>query len=263
MIESGVRYERLRPAQIVARREACPVAYLPIGTIEWHGEHNPVGLDTLKEHRLLEECAKAIGGLVFPPLYYGEHRERALMEANAADRVQIAEKMGLPSSNFDAGYMYESVAEQNTNYHKLLLHIFHEIKSLGFKVLVVGAGHYPLLDHARAAAAIFHQTQARPKMITWAMTGYELVRGKFDPCGDHAGKWETSLLMYLDPGMQDLSLLPADRSARLVGVSANGVQDSNAEFGRQAVEAIVAAVGERVREFLQHPERYQGHGSPM
>ena len=42
-----VRYERLRPAQIVARREACPVAYLPIGTIEWHGGHNPAALYTL------------------------------------------------------------------------------------------------------------------------------------------------------------------------------------------------------------------------
>ena len=52
-----VRYERLRPAQIVARREACPVAYLPIGTIEWHGEHNPVGLDTLKIHRLARTAA--------------------------------------------------------------------------------------------------------------------------------------------------------------------------------------------------------------
>ena len=43
-----VQYERLRPGQVVKRRKACPVAYLPIGTIEWHGVHNPVGLDTLK-----------------------------------------------------------------------------------------------------------------------------------------------------------------------------------------------------------------------
>lgn len=33
----SVQYERLRPAQIVSEREACPVAYLPIGTLEWHG----------------------------------------------------------------------------------------------------------------------------------------------------------------------------------------------------------------------------------
>lgn len=261
--ETQVRYERLRPAQIVARRQAWPVAYLPIGTIEWHGQHNPVGLDTLKIHALLEKCAQEIGGLVFPPLYYGENREQMLMEADAADRERIAEKMALPRANFGPGYMYESVAQQNTNYHRLLIHVFHEIKSLGFEVLVVGAGHYPLIDHARAAAAVFHQSQGpRPhrKMIAWVMTGYELVRGQFEPCGDHAGKWETSLLMYLDPGMQDLSTLPADRSIAPIGASNNGVQDSNVEFGRQAAEAIVAAVRQRVTDFLQNPGHYRGHG---
>ena len=162
---------------------------MPIGTIEWHGAHNPVGLDTLKIHALLVKCAEAIGGLVFHPLYYGENREQALVDT----REHITAKMGLPSANFAAGCMVETIADQNRNYQRLLLHIFHEIKSLGFKVLVIGAGHYPLLDHARSAAALFHQEQARPKMIAWTMSGYELVRGRFDPCGDHGGKWETSL----------------------------------------------------------------------
>ena len=259
----SVQYERLRPAQIVARREACPVAYLPIGTVEWHGEHNPVGLDTLKIHALLLRCAQEIGGLVFPPLYYGENREQALMEANAGDRAEIAAKMALPSENFAAGYMVETISEQNRNYQSLLVHIFHEIKSLGFAVLVVGAGHYPLLDHARAAAALFHQEQAHPKMLVWTMSGYELVQGQFEPCGDHAGKWETSLLMHLDPGMQDLSLLPEDRSKGPIGTTNNGVQESNAEFGRDATAAIVQAVRARVEDLLENNERYQGHGSPM
>lgn len=261
--ENGVQYERLRPAQIVARREACPVAYLPLGTLEWHGEHNPVGLDALKMHALLLRCAEAHGGLVFPPLYYGENREQALMEANPAHREPIAAKMGLPAHHFAAGYMMESISDQNRRYHALLLHIFHQIKSLGFKVLVVGGGHYPLLDHARAAAALFHQEQSRPRMITWAMTGYELVRGQFQPCGDHAGKWETSLQMYLDPGLVDLSLLPSDPKQELVGASNNGVQGSSAAFGKQAADAIVLAVGERVRDFLANNSKYQVHGSPM
>lgn len=261
--DAETRYERLRPAQIVDRREACPVAYLPIGTIEWHGEHNPVGLDTLKIHGLLRKCACSIGGLVFPPLYYGESREQALMEACAADRVQIAEKMKLAPSNFERGYMCEGIAQQNANYQRLLMHILYEIKSLGFQVCVIGAGHYPLLDHARAAAAVFHQEQAKPQMITWAMSGYELVRGAFTPCGDHAGKWESSLLMHLDPGMQDLSVLPADRAQKPVGASNNGVQDSNVEFGREAVDAIVAAVSDRVSQFLTEPGRFRGHGAPV
>jgi creatinine amidohydrolase len=258
-----VRYERLRPAQLADRREACPVAYLPIGTLEWHGEHNPVGLDTLKIHALLERCAEEIGGLVFPPLHYGENREKSLMEANAEDREHIQAKLRLPPSNFAPGYMGESAYEQHFSYLRLLVHIFGEIKSLGFKVLVIGAGHYPLLDHARSAVALFHQIQQRPKMIAWAMTGYELVQGRIAPCGDHAGKWETSLLMHLDPGMQDLSLLPADRKVKPIGVSNNGIQDSTAEFGRVATDAIVEAVRERVQGFLAAPEKFQGHGCPV
>ena len=225
------------------------MAYLPIGTIEWHGEHNPVGLDTLKEHALLIHCAREIGGLVFPPLYYGEHRERHLMELNFPQ--EISAKMDLPPENFAPGYMYQSISEQNTNYHHHLLHIFHEIKSLGFRILVVGAGHYPLLPHACAAIDIFHGVQNGPRMTAWAMSGYDLVRGQFTPCGDHAGKYETSLLMYLDPGMQDLSLLPVDREERPLGVSHNQAQDSTAEFGKTAVKAIVAAVKTKVEELLE------------
>lgn len=258
-----VQYERLRPEQIVVRRESCPVAYLPIGTIEWHGEHNPVGLDTLKIHALLCRCAEETGGLVFPPLYYGENREQALMEANAADRKDIAAKMGLPADNFRPGYMVETVSEQNRNYLRLLVHMLHQIKSLGFKVTVVGAGHYPLLDHARAAAALFHQEQSRPKMVVWSITGYELVQGQFSPCGDHAGKWETSLLMHLDPGMQDLAALPESREEKLIGASNNGVQESTPEFGQQAADAILEVVRTRIEEFLTNQDRYQGHGSPM
>ena len=127
----------------------------------------------------------------------------------------------------------------------------------------MGAGHYPLLDHARSAAAFFHQEQSRPKMLVWSMTGYELVTGQFEPCGDHAGKWETSLLMHLDPGMQDMGVLPKDRGEEPIGMSNNGVQDSSAEFGRKATSAIVKAVGARVGELLKNHDRYQGHGSPM
>ncbi len=239
------------------------MAYLPIGTIEWHGEHNPVGLDALKMHALLISCAEEIGGVVFPPLYYGENREQALMESNGWFRDDIAARMPLPGTNFAPGYMMEPVSAQNRNYLNLLTHMFHEIKSLGFKVLVVGAGHYPLLDHARAAAALFHQEQSRPKMVVWAISGYELVQDQFTPCGDHAGKWETSLLMHLDAGMQDLSVLPANRDEQLIGATNNGVQDSSAEFGRLACDAIIEAARVRIEDFLRNYDNYQMHGSPM
>jgi creatinine amidohydrolase/Fe(II)-dependent formamide hydrolase-like protein len=115
----------------------------------------------------------------------------------------------------------------------------------------------------RAAAAIFHQSQDKPRMITWAIGGYELVKGRFDITGDHGGFWETSLLMALDPGMQDLGLLEPSGENVPVGISNNGVRQANAAFGEQAVAAIVDEVEKRVRHFLDHPDQFQGHGSPM
>ena len=35
------RYFELRPEEFRARIEQCAVAYVPLGTLEWHGEHLP------------------------------------------------------------------------------------------------------------------------------------------------------------------------------------------------------------------------------
>ena len=62
-----VRIERMRPEQIdqaIARRAAM---YVPFGSLEWHGYHNPVGLDALKAHEQLVGLAQQAGGLVYPP----------------------------------------------------------------------------------------------------------------------------------------------------------------------------------------------------
>ena len=258
------RYERLRPRQIVAARQACPVAYLPLGTLEWHGLHNPVGLDTLKAHALAVRCAEAGGGLVFPPLWFGESRVEGLMEANAADREQIAAAMGLPPGSLAAESFRFTAQEQAETYGRLLLHALCELRSLGFRVLVLAAGHYPLLDHARAACSLFHQMRwagRRADVVAWAFTGYELVRERWPEAGDHAGYWETSLLLTLLPELVDLDELPADPQAPLVGVhSARPVREATAEFGEQAVGLIVERVTAQVRNRLLDPAAYYPHG---
>ena len=61
------------------------------------------------------------------------------MESNPVFREDIAGKMSLSGENFKPGYMAEPVYTQNRNYQNLLIHIFHEIMSLGFEILVIGA----------------------------------------------------------------------------------------------------------------------------
>ena len=67
----SIQFELLLPQErraIVAQR---PVAYIPLGTLEWHREHLPVGLDALTSHGLCLRAAMQDGGVVLPPLHYG------------------------------------------------------------------------------------------------------------------------------------------------------------------------------------------------
>jgi creatinine amidohydrolase len=257
-----VRYWMCRPEQIRARRERCPVAYVPIGTLEWHGLHNPVGADTLQAEGLAMLCARKGGGLVFPPLYYGESRSESLMEANAADREQIAAAMGLSPDNFLPDRQPFTPTEQVLNYQRLLLHILAEVESLGFRLGVLVAGHYPLIDHALAAVLLFNKRRYSKYhgMLAWACLDYLFLEERYDYAGDHAAGWETSHLLALHPEAVDLGRLPPEGQP-LTGIMGRlPPQRSEAELGRRTLEESAEAILKEVRHRLEHPELYKQHG---
>ena len=66
-----VRLERLHPREIDEAMKSCPTLLQPLGTIEWHGLHNIVGLDAIKAHHLCQRAAQRGGGLVAPAVYGG------------------------------------------------------------------------------------------------------------------------------------------------------------------------------------------------
>jgi len=259
-----VRYHLLRPGQIAERRKACPAVYIPIGTLEWHGVHNPVGADTLQAEGLAILCARKGGGLVFPPLYYGESRVESLMESGAEDRDQIAAGYGLSPDNFLPERHPFTATEQVLDYQRLLLHVLAEAESLGFAVGVIVAGHYPLIDHARAAVALFNQRRfsKRHGLLAWACIDYLAIRDRYPGGGDHAARWETSHLLALHPERVDLGLLPP-KGQPLVGVMGEPPQDATAEFGRETLEASAEAIVHEVRDRLERRHLYRGHGNSL
>ncbi len=264
-METEVRYQMLRPDQVVKRRKKCPVAYVPIGNLEWHGVHNPLGADTLQAEGMAVLCALKGGGLAFPPLYYGESRLEALMEANAGDRDQIAAKMELDPGNFTVDRQPFGPTEQVLAYQRLLLHILAELETLGFRLGVLVAGHYPLIDHARSAVLLFNQRRygRRDGMLAWAFVDYLLVRDQYEAAGDHAGGWETSHMLHLHPQTVDLSLLPS-KGEKLVGAGGKmAPQDAKAEFGKETMGAAAEIAIREVRDRLENPGRYRGHGNSL
>jgi len=264
-MEPEVRYHMCRPAQVRERREKTPVVYIPIGTIEWHGPQNPLGADTLQADGLAILCARKGGGLVFPPLYYGESRSESLMEANAADRERIAEAMGLPADNFLPERQPFSPTDQVLNYQRLLLHVLAEAETLGFKLGVLVAGHYPLIDHARAAVLLFNKRRYSRYggMLAWACLDYLPLRDRYPEAGDHAAGWETSHMLALHPETVDLSQLPP-KGEPLVGIMGKmAPQDSTAEFGGRTLDEAAEAIVGEVRHRLDHQELYRQHGSSL
>lgn len=47
MANREVRFEYLRPSQLNAEMKRCPLVFLPIGPLEYHGPHLPVGMDPI------------------------------------------------------------------------------------------------------------------------------------------------------------------------------------------------------------------------
>ena len=69
-----VLYEELLPEEFVQRMQEMPVAYLPLGTLEWHGPHMPLGADGIQSKELFIRVAEKVGGVVLPILFMGPDR---------------------------------------------------------------------------------------------------------------------------------------------------------------------------------------------
>ncbi|MFW5856598.1 MAG: creatininase family protein [Planctomycetota bacterium] len=260
-----VRYQLLRPSEIRARRDACPIVYIPIGTLEWHGPHLPVGADTLQAEGLAVRCAERGGGLVFPPLYYGESRSESLVDANHEDAGRVAETLGLSAEHFGVDRQPFSPMEQALHYERLLVHILAEAMSLGFRVGILVAGHYPLIDHARAAVLRFNKW--RPAryggMLAWACLDYKFLEDTYAGAGDHAAGWETAHLLHLTPEAVDLDSLPPKGTPVLAVSGALDPRDATAAFGAETLDAAAEIIVREARHRLDHREAYHGHGDSL
>ena len=60
-MEAKVEYDKLLPYEFEGRLNARPAVYVPVGSLEWHGEHPALGNDALKMHALCCEAAR-VGG---------------------------------------------------------------------------------------------------------------------------------------------------------------------------------------------------------
>lgn len=222
-----VRYELLRPMQIAAIRERCPIAYMPTGSIEWHSFQNPLGTDAIKAHAVCCEAALLSGGVVVPPIFQGllgdgnwgpAGWENFTLGGNAAETLE----------NLYAGQA-------------------RALARAGWQVIVGVCGHDP--DSQRD---LLHNG-IRKGIAGTAAKGFGITEGENWEGGaslpyhmDHAGAWETSCMMYAVPESVRLDDLRPHLDAATENLEMRGPQGIG---GRNPLVHASAELGERIVKF--------------
>ena len=231
MNEEKVRYAELLPHEFRQRLAARSIAYLPMGTLEWHGEHLPLGSDAIISEGLMIECAQRLGGIVLPPIHLGPDRARLLADGSQLQGMDYAE-VTKPPRQLDGSCYWVSKGF----FECLIDSILTQLKRAGFRS-VFADGHGP----SRGSwANNLEDRQARFGLKLFGVT--EEFRERWRSQIDHAARNETSEVMALRPEWVDLAQLPADRSVWPQGVSGKDPRDASAEHGQQCIQDAVALV---------------------
>jgi creatinine amidohydrolase len=208
-----VLFEELTPTAFRERLAEAPVAYLPLGTIEWHGEHLPLGSDGLQSRDFFTMLAQKVGGIVYPMLFLGPDRKELVNgeELYGMDLYigEAGSKKAYQSQKLDGSSYW--IGEQD---FKIMMEaILKQVSRSAFKVLVAH-GHGPstgfLIDHLEE----WEQAYGLKILHCW---GHRDEEG-MGIMVDHAAMNETSLLMALRPELVKMEFLPADTSEWPVGV---------------------------------------------
>lgn len=162
----------MRPVDVLRELEKTPIIYFPIGSIEWHNEHLPLGTDTLHAREICMRLADEIGGIVMPEYWWNTgscHRHKVTY------------------------YLEED------KYEECLKKICMGFQDMPCKLLVLVNGHGG--DHQKEIINSVEKELNKKKLEykVVAVDPYHITKSEY--MIDHADRIETSLSMELIPDL--------------------------------------------------------------
>ncbi len=208
-----MRYEMMLPHQIRAAIAAKLPVVLPLGVLEYHGEHMAVGMDTLAVTRALDILEQEAEIVILPPFYYG------------AASYAVEPPEGLGSVHVDSDVLHPFARELFTGLLRVgfrNIHAFIHHQSENFAVgmptdlaFKFGARQavFSFLEKTRGEgwwgdskmADYYAQQAGGDDPFNWIkihplMTAETIAQYPFD----HAGEGETSLMLAMCPEAVDM-----------------------------------------------------------
>jgi creatinine amidohydrolase len=239
-----MRYELMLPHHIRSAIAARVPVVLPLGVLEYHGEHLGLGMDTLAVTRCLDLLDAQHELVILPPFYYGASSHAvAAPEGKGSIQVEASHLLPVASDMF--------MALLRTGFRNLHVIIHHQSENfaagmptdLAFK-LAGRQAIFRFLERERGEgfwgdegmADYYAQHGQGTDPFNWIkvhplMSPDIMARYPFD----HAGKGETSLMMALCPEAVDMAR-----------------HDAGLWYSRDATEASAALGGSGVDLILTH-----------
>ncbi|MCX6650587.1 MAG: creatininase family protein [Methanomassiliicoccales archaeon] len=180
-----MRIDEMSSTAFAQAVRADPIVFLPIGAIEAHGPHLPLGTDTFQPEFVVNAVSERLEGLVAPTINYGQHSSTR----NFPGTIDIS---------FDT-------------LRSLVLDVLAALQRNGVRKVVVVSGHLGSVH--RAAIKLACESSARQGLKVMMLSDYELAYlKKADVCeglpDGHGGIVETSRMIDIRP-----DLVSADRTA--------------------------------------------------
>ena len=227
-----VCYAELTPQDFRERLAQAPIAYLPLGTLEWHGEHLPLGADGLQAGGFFEILAHEVGGIVLPMLFLGP---------DSVCQREGQEFYGMDDNGHLAEQAYRYPDQQFTgSAHLVPNETFHAIIAATFKQLA-RAGFRIVVAHGHGPSGGFVSEHAAEWKMRFGLECFNCWGSPEDSQGlgiqvDHAAMNETSLVMALHPELVHMERLSSDLAVWPVGVDGKDPRlFASAEVGRHAI----------------------------
>jgi len=177
-----VRAERLSYLEIQSRIDERSLVFIPLGALEFHGPHLPIGLDGLTAHGVCVAAARRFGGVVFPTFYQGTGGEHST-------------------------YPWTLMMSTPQHIRQVFLELVERLEELGVKTAVLLSGHF-----APEQRAFLNEMESDWNVLAGrhlkliALSVAEFDESPVQP--DHAATFESLLLEAVDPGLVHIEKLP-------------------------------------------------------
>ncbi len=223
---------------------------IPIGTLEYHARHASCGTDTLVVTGVLEALEREKEIVVCPPIWYGVASYAVCKPRPSHFHVD---------EDAYCDYVYHILKSMILAGHKNIYLIpHHQTEGAGLMPMTIAC-------HKAAKKVTMEYMEEKHGQGWWGSdsykTYYEDMGSNDDPfsyikviplisaeaqikCGgfDHAGKWETSLLLATYPELVDLS-----RTSRNTEWFAESAKEASVEIGKHMVECTLEALREIIK----------------